>query len=49
MLQDLLKADNITVPATMMPAGDVDATLCRYLRARKWDVQKALDMIKGMR
>lgn len=31
----------------MMPGGDLDATLCRYLRARKWDVQKAFVMIKG--
>ena len=34
MLQDLLQADLITVPTTMMPGGDLDATQGRYFLRR---------------
>ncbi len=45
--QDLMRAEDVVPPVSMMPAGDLDATLCRYLRARKWDVRKACDMLQG--
>ena len=47
--QEKVLAAGMDVPQTMLPGGNLDATLLRYLRARKWNVEKALDMLKGKR
>jgi hypothetical protein len=46
-LLDDLQAQNITLPPDMIYAGDLDATLLRFLRARKLDNDATVAMLKG--
>lgn len=43
LLQDMRSQLTQDIPGH----GQSDADLCRYLRAREWNLQKALDMIKA--
>mmetsp|Transcript_16268 Transcript_16268/g.48746 ORF Transcript_16268/g.48746 Transcript_16268/m.48746 type:complete len:326 (-) Transcript_16268:2463-3440(-) len=44
-LKDMMKERELRPPKAMLPGGDLDATLVRYLRARKWTVAAACDML----
>ncbi|KAK9824539.1 hypothetical protein WJX72_011169 [[Myrmecia] bisecta] len=49
-VQDLeveLKKRGLEVPLTMQPCGDLQSTLFRFLKARKFDVDLAADMIEN--
>lgn len=42
-----IRRARMDIPAAMCYSGDVDATLLRFLRARKLSIEKALKMLKG--
>lgn len=46
-LREQLKFENTTLPDGMIFAGDEEATLLRFLRARKLSIPDSLKMIKG--
>jgi len=43
--KDLLNQEGIEIPRHMRFAGDLDATLLRFLRARKFNLEKTFEMI----
>ncbi len=46
-LMDELQKRKITLPPEMIYAGDLEATLLRYCRARKYDLEKIIAMLQG--
>ncbi|KAK9803212.1 hypothetical protein WJX73_003627 [Symbiochloris irregularis] len=44
-LKALLKQKNLELPESMVPLGEVDATLYRFLRARRFDIEGACDSL----
>jgi hypothetical protein len=42
-----IRRARLDIPSAMCYSGDVDATLLRFLRARKLNVDKALKMLRG--
>eukprot|EP00854_Cymbomonas_tetramitiformis_P028704 gene28704-35614_t len=44
--KQLIVGDGVEIPLTMIYAGDYDATLLRFLRARKLNLEKSFAMLK---
>lgn len=45
VFKDLLSQKGVEIPLHMRYAGDLDATLLRFLRARKYNIEKSFEMI----